>query len=391
MDVGYFRVSGKIIGGIFFESQDTLNFVQKKYKTEIGESMVQPSKKLKKILFIMGMTGAVYVCFQYLLPLVIPFLIAYGIALLLHPSAEWISSRCRVKLGKKTFGIPIGVIGALELMLVLVTAGIWIYIGGRKLYLEAGMLIDQVPVWIDRLDHWISDTCYTLEGIFRMKEGCLVVLFGDMLRGLVASLKTAAMPYLVVNSMTVFRWIAGLAVVWVILVIAVMLWLQEMEIWRERREQSDFRKEFAMLSRRLSVVCQAYLKTQGTIMILTMTICIIVFRLMGNPYYILSGIAIGLLDALPIFGTGTALIPWTLISCIQGKWGTAAVLAVLYVSCYLLRQILEAKMMGDKVGLSPLETLISMYVGLQLFGLLGLLLGPLGLLIIEDGVKAAGL
>ena len=66
-------------------------------------------------------------------------------------------------------------------------------------------------------------------------------------------------------------------------------------------------------------------------------------------------------------------------------------LLAIYIICYFLREMMEAKMMGDKVGLSPLETLISMYVGLQLFGLLGFLLGPIGLLLIEDIVQSIDL
>ena len=60
----------------------------------------------------------------------------------------------------------------------------------------------------------------------------------------------------------------------------------------------------------------------------------------------------------------------------------------IYLACYFLREILEAKLMGSRVGLSPLETLISMYVGLRLFGILGLILGPVGILLIGDLVKA---
>ena len=71
---------------------------------------------------------------------------------------------------------------------------------------------------------------------------------------------------------------------------------------------------------------------------------------------------------------------------IQKKWKSGLVLLGLYVVCYFIRQILEAKIMGGKVGLSALETLISMYVGLKLFGIAGFLLGPMGLLIIEDFV-----
>ena len=69
------------------------------------------------------------------------------------------------------------------------------------------------------------------------------------------------------------------------------------------------------------------------------------------------------------------------------KWVRGLVLLGLYFACYLIREFLEAKMMGDQVGLSPLETLISIYVGLQLFGVLGLFLGPVGLLLIEDLVE----
>ena len=69
---------------------------------------------------------------------------------------------------------------------------------------------------------------------------------------------------------------------------------------------------------------------------------------------------------------------------LQKQWVYGMVLIGLYVMCYILRQFLEAKLMGTQVGLSPLETLVSMYVGLQLFGLAGVFLGPIGLLMIED-------
>ena len=108
---------------------------------------------------------------------------------------------------------------------------------------------------------------------------------------------------------------------------------------------------------------------------------------MKNPYYILAGIGIGLLDALPIFGTGTVFIPWVIIALFQGQVGTALTLMAIYLICYFLREIMEARMMGNKVGLSALETLVSMYVGLKLFGVLGFILGPVGLLLIEDFVN----
>ena len=112
--------------------------------------------------------------------------------------------------------------------------------------------------------------------------------------------------------------------------------------------------------------------------------------LLGNPYFILFGIGIGLLDALPIFGTGAVLIPWALFSLINKHWVYGVGLIIIYIICYFLREVMEAKIMGGKMGLTPLEALVSMYVGLQLFGLLGFILGPIGLLIIEDIVELYG-
>lgn len=96
------------------------------------------------------------------------------------------------------------------------------------------------------------------------------------------------------------------------------------------------------------------------------------------------------LDALPIFGAGTALVPWSLFLLFKREWGHALILFGLYLLCYFLREFTEAHLMGKKMGLSPLETLAAIYVGLQLFSLFGFLLGPIGLLIIKDFVEEYG-
>ena len=142
-----------------------------------------------------------------------------------------------------------------------------------------------------------------------------------------------------------------------------------------------------MVGQRLVSVGNAWLRTQFVIMAVTSILCILGLFLIGNSYSLLLGIGIGILDALPIFGTGTVLIPWGIVMLLQKKWKEGLVILALYVVCYFVREILEARIMGNKVGLSALETLISMYVGLKLFGIAGFLLGPVGLLLVEDLVE----
>ena len=109
-----------------------------------------------------------------------------------------------------------------------------------------------------------------------------------------------------------------------------------------------------------------------------------------DPIYGVSTTVNVINRALPIFGTGTALVPWSLFLLFKREWGHALILFGLYLLCYFLREFTEAHLMGKKMGLSPLETLAAIYVGLQLFGLFGFLLGPIGLLIIKDFVEEYG-
>lgn len=346
--------------------------------------MERPTRKQRKMLLIIGITGAVYLSFKFLLPLVIPFLIAYGIALLLKPSALWVEKRSKIRVKGREWRPSLGLIGGIEIFLLLLLLGWGIYAGGKRLGMEARLLCRNLPELLDRLDVWLTGLCFWMERVLHLQQGCLVAVLKDMLLDLGRAAKNSTMPFLVVNSMTIFRWMIQVTVITIILVVATVLSLQEMEILKTRRESSAFHSEFSILSSRLIMVGNAWLKTQLSIMTLTMIVCSLGLMLIKNPYNILLGIGIGLLDALPIFGTGTVLIPWSVFCLATGSWAKALVLMAIYVICYFLRQIMEAKLMGDKVGLSALETLISMYVGLQLFGLLGFVLGPIGLLIIED-------
>ena len=78
------------------------------------------------------------------------------------------------------------------------------------------------------------------------------------------------------------------------------------------------------------------------------------------------------------------MIPWAVIMLFTGNWTYAIGLMLLYLLSYFLREILEAKLMGSRMGIRPLEMLMSMYAGLLLFGVTGFLLGPLGYLLVRE-------
>ena len=84
-----------------------------------------------------------------------------------------------------------------------------------------------------------------------------------------------------------------------------------------------------------------------------------------------------LVDALPVFGTGTVLLPWAVLALLGGDVRMSVGLLVLYSVISLVRSLLEPRLVGARVGLPPLAALVCMYVGFQALGVLGMLLAPL--------------
>ena len=346
--------------------------------------MVYPGRKLKKILLILGITGAVYGGIQYLLPLVVPFLFAYAAALGLRPSVRFWEHRLQWSIKGKVFRIPPSAIGAVELVLLLGGLAGLLYIGGSRLLMQLEQFAAAIPQGLVWLDGKLTGICRGVEQKMGLRDDVLVDLVREAIRDLGVILRQSSMPTLMNNSVNVVSGLAELLIMAVIFFLATLMFLAEMDEIRERKNRSLFHREFALIGKRLVNVGSAWLKTELVIISVTSCLCTLGCFLTGHAYALLVGVGIGFLDALPFVGAGAVLIPWGVICLFQRQWMNGGILLALYVICYFVRQVLEAKLMGNRVGLSPVETLVSMYVGLNLFGLSGVLLGPIGLLVIED-------
>lgn len=127
-----------------------------------------------------------------------------------------------------------------------------------------------------------------------------------------------------------------------------------------------------------------YIKAQLILMTITFTELLIGFNIIGLNYTILLAFLISIIDALPILGTGSILIPWALYSIITGNIKLGLSLVILYGIVLVVRQLIEPKVLGQQIGIHPLLTLLAMYTGLNLFGVFGLILGPITLLLLKN-------
>ena len=128
----------------------------------------------------------------------------------------------------------------------------------------------------------------------------------------------------------------------------------------------------------------AYLRAQLIILFLVAVILTLGFGVMGSECALVLGIVVALSDVLPALGSGFVLIPWFVVELLQRDYKSAAVLATMFVVVTFLREILEPKLFGTAANIKPLYVLIAVYAGVELFGVAGILLGPVGLIILRS-------
>jgi len=132
----------------------------------------------------------------------------------------------------------------------------------------------------------------------------------------------------------------------------------------------------------------SFIKAQLIIMGTIAGVISLVLFVSGIPNGLLWGLLAGALDILPFVGTGIVLVPLILIQMAKGAYGKAVVCGLLYGGCVLIREFLEPKIVGKKLGVWPVAVLTSIYVGIQLYGFAGVIKGPLGFVLIYQVYKS---
>ncbi len=148
-------------------------------------------------------------------------------------------------------------------------------------------------------------------------------------------------------------------------------------------------KKLTLHLKRLLSSLGNYLKAEAILAIIAffqILIGLYILQKMGMnvQYPLLVAIGIGFVDALPILGSGTILVPWAFISAINGDIRLAIGLLIIFAILSVVRQFLEPKIVSKKIGIHPIFTLIAMYTGFKVIGILGLLIGPIAMIIIKN-------
>ena len=342
-------------------------------------------EQYKKLVRLAVIVGIVYLGFRFLLPLFFPFVLAYIIAVMLRKPVSFLWKRLRVKPA---------VGGAIMLTLFLLVAGGGIAYAVKLLLQQFAAFAGNYDSYAAEWDGYMETVCGYFDSMLRWERGRTFTILSDGLDGIVLFFREELIPFLTRNSVKAAVSVTELVAALVVIFVSVLLFLGDMINVGTQRNTEDknaekpllgfVEKEWKQVKRELSGAGTAYVKTQIILFFLVSITCSFGLFLIKNPYAALFGVAIGIFDAFPVLGSGLILIPWAVLSFIRGKAVAGAILLTLFGVCQFIREYLEPKLLGGKMGIRPVQSLMAVYIGYELFGILGLFLGPFGLVLIKS-------
>lgn len=330
----------------------------------------------KKAGIAAGVSAGVFLGMKYVFPVILPFFLGWILAEAVHVPAKRICEKQTSKklhLSETALGMIFIILGVLLAVLsVLFTLQ---YLTGKlgecvqyypELKEEAQDILWKLCLGIERLTGISADkSCFYIS---RQAELFLRCIFSGK-----NSMNTAMVS---VKGCVCFVGILAICIVFAI------LFLQERERVYASLEKWKIFGNLIHIIREMAAGIKAYLKAQFKIIFVVCLLCVGGLWVLKVRHYVGFGVAIGIFDAFPVLGTGTFLIPGALLMFLQGKIKMSIGLLVLYLLTAAVRQFLEPRLIGNHVGVSPLLVLVSVYLGVILYGGFGFVLGPVSAFLI---------
>lgn len=316
----------------------------------------------------------IYLLIQYLLPFILPFLLGAALALAADPMVRFFSRRLRFPRGLAAI-IGVFMTFAILAMVFVVLCALLL----RQLQALSGILPNMeqtIRTGLNALSSWLLDLAgkapaalqepltHNVENFFSNGSALLERATGYLLHlasGILTQLPNGA-----------FAFGTGL-------ISSFMISAKLPKIRKALAARFPAEKVQPYLSslKSLKNALLGWLKAQVKLSGVTFSLLTLGFLLLKIPYGLLWAFLVALMDAFPILGTGAILVPWSLISFLQGDSLQAFGLLGLYAVVTLTRTILEPRLVGQQLGLDPLVTLVCFYAGFRLWGILGMILAPM--------------
>lgn len=312
-----------------------------------------------------------YFALEYLLVAILPFLIAWGVALLLRPLSRKVHTL--TKLNERFLRLVLAMLASAAFISLIV--GVLWYIVNKSWQFLSGLNVN---------DEIISAITSFLNGGFFSK-----IAFGEELSEYIKTALSGVVSTLMKKLADIVSGVAGMLpgvlIFMLVTIISAAYFAYDLEGINGALKSILPKRALSFLRKAriaLGSVGVRYIRSYLIIMSVTFVTLLLGFFIIGVEYAVLIALFVAVLDILPVFGVGTVLIPWSAVAFIMKDIKLGIGLLALFLFITVLREIVEPKILGKNLGLHPLLTLILLYLGYSFFGFFGMiLLPPLGALV----------
>lgn len=339
------------------------------------------TRVLRKILYVVLILIGLFLAFKLSI-FYMPFLIAFIISLMIEPLIRFIMRK--LKLTRKASSIIIFII----VSVVIIGGLVW---GIVSLISEASNLLQDLNGYVEKV--YILFQNFTNK--FDFDKIHLPNEINTIVQNSTGGLLNAASNWIrnaLTGLLNVVTSIPTIAIYFVVTILALYLICVDKVYILDQIEHHFPKKWVFKLGthiRELTKTLGGYLKAEVTLILVSFIISLIglyilKFAKFNIEFPLLMALFIGFVDALPILGSGTVMVPWAIISSLNGDLKLGIAIVILFIIMSVIRQFLEPKLVSKNIGTHPIFTLIAMYTGFKFIGVIGMLVGPIILIIIKN-------
>lgn len=314
-----------------------------------------------------------------LLSLFAPFVLALIAAAMLNPLVKWFQRRVGLSRQILTLLLLLMIFGLLGAVL-----GFLVYAAGNELVTLAQNwdgLLASLQAALNRLEElsahlWTLVPSQMINSVQSVTDGLL-----DWLNTATPNLLEGMLDYTTNKAMGVPSFLVAL----VIFIMATYFLTADYPYLRTRAVQNVDEGVLRFLGQVRVTALGAFggvLRAQVFLSIGVFFILLAGFVVTRQPYGLLLALGLAIMDFIPIIGAGTIMVPWAVIAMITQDYPTAIQMMVIWGVIAMYRRVMEPKIVGDQTGLSPILSLVSIYVGMKLAGVPGMILGPILMLVL---------
>ena len=313
-----------------------------------------------------------------LLGFFIPFVIGWVVAMIANPLVRFLEKKIRIVRRHSSMVLIVGV-------LALVIFGLY-FLGSRGLK-ELVLFVRALPGLYAEVQEDVTAAYAELEQVLTFLPPGVKDSFGQVIEQLGTYIGGFLQDLAASAGGAVARTLPDVLVHTIVVLLSSYLFLAEHDVIVQRIKDvmpGAVKRYMGLIKKDVRQVIGGYFLAQFKIMFVVALVLMGGLLLLGVRYWAVLAVAIALLDFLPMFGTGTVLIPWAAVKLFTGDFAYAAGLGLLYVLSQAVRQIIQPKIVGDSMGLPPLTTLFFLFLGYRRRGLAGMILAvPVGLIFIK--------